>query len=216
MVRCYNYHKQLFNCSVIWRTGGAVSLLLPCVVTHTWDVKKMSLWKVIRSIRKVYQWCGKLSVTISTTCLSRKSPRIILLNTFMRMWLNGDYFPIQNQKLIFIMGEQCVLCEWLLFHDPVSYCSHVVLVIVKEWICSIGGTILTWENQSTWRKTCPSSTLSSTNATWNEPEPLQWEDGDHRLSHGSAFFVTQGVNLQVLHCPFHAPQIQPNQSTQIY
>jgi hypothetical protein len=26
------------------------------------------------------------------------------------------------------MGAQCVLCEWLLFNDPVTYCSHVVLV----------------------------------------------------------------------------------------
>jgi hypothetical protein len=27
------------------------------------------------------------------------------------------------------MAAQCVLCEWLLFNDPVTYCCHVVLVI---------------------------------------------------------------------------------------
>jgi hypothetical protein len=26
------------------------------------------------------------------------------------------------------MVAQCVLCEWLLFNDPVTYCSHIVLV----------------------------------------------------------------------------------------
>jgi hypothetical protein len=36
---------------------------------------------------------------------------------------------------------------------------------MNEWVWSIGGIILTGENWSTWRKTCPSATLFTTNLT---------------------------------------------------
>jgi hypothetical protein len=217
MVRYYNYHKQLVNCSVIWRTGGVMRLLLPCVVTHTLDVKKMSLLKVIRSIRDVCQWCGKFSVSTNTTCFIRKSPRMILLNTLMSMWLNGDYFP-QNYKEIYLYngGAVCFLRMVVIEHHCLLLQPCSVGDTWKKGYAALVRTILTRETRSTWRKTCPSSTLCSTNPTWNEPEPLRWKDGVYCLSHGSAFFVTQRMNLKVLHCPFHATQIKPKQSTQMY
>jgi hypothetical protein len=77
---------------------------------------------------QTYQWCWKFPVTVSTTCLSRKSSGIILLNTYLRIYdLNAIISPNNIKKLI-IMGAQRFLCEWLLFNDPVTYCSHIVLV----------------------------------------------------------------------------------------
>jgi hypothetical protein len=37
---------------------------------------------------------------------------------------------------------------------------------MNELVCSNGGMVLTRENRSTWRKTCLSATLSTTNRTW--------------------------------------------------
>jgi hypothetical protein len=45
-------------------------------------------------------------------------------------------------------------------------------IIYSRWetndlfVCSIGVITLTGKNQSTWRKTCPSSVLSTINPTW--------------------------------------------------
>jgi hypothetical protein len=38
--------------------------------------------------------------------------------------------------------------------------------MIREWIQSNGGVILTGENRRTRRKTCPSATLSTTDPTW--------------------------------------------------
>jgi hypothetical protein len=40
------------------------------------------------------------------------------------------------------------------------------LQIIHEWTWSIGGIMLTGENRLALRKTCPSTTLSTTNPTW--------------------------------------------------
>jgi hypothetical protein len=49
---------------------------------------------------------------------------------------------------------------------------------------------LTGENQSTWGKTCPSATLSTTNPTWTDPGSNPGLRGGrpaaNRLSHGTA------------------------------
>jgi len=39
----------------------------------------------------------------------------------------------------------------------------------RRQVWSIGGIILTGENQNTWSKTCPSATLSTTNVRWMSP-----------------------------------------------
>jgi hypothetical protein len=49
---------------------------------------------------------------------------------------------------------------------------------------------LTGENRSTWRKTCPSATFSTTNPTWTDPGLNLGLHGDrsatNRLSHRTA------------------------------
>ena len=49
---------------------------------------------------------------------------------------------------------------------------------------------LTGENRSTWRKTCPSATLSTTNPTWIDPELKPGLRGErpttNHMSHGTA------------------------------
>jgi hypothetical protein len=49
---------------------------------------------------------------------------------------------------------------------------------------------LTGENRSTWRKPCPSATLSTTNPTWTEPGSnpglRDRRPATNRLSHGTA------------------------------
>jgi hypothetical protein len=49
---------------------------------------------------------------------------------------------------------------------------------------------LTAENRSTWGKTCPSATLSTTNPTWTDPGLNLGLRGErpatNRLSHGTA------------------------------
>jgi hypothetical protein len=48
----------------------------------------------------------------------------------------------------------------------------------------------TGENRSTWEKTCPSATLSTTNPTWTDPESKPGARSErpttNRLSHGTA------------------------------
>jgi hypothetical protein len=51
---------------------------------------------------------------------------------------------------------------------------------------SDGGMILTGENQRTWRKTCPSATLSTTNSTWIDPGLRGERPATNDLSHGTA------------------------------
>jgi hypothetical protein len=54
---------------------------------------------------------------------------------------------------------------------------------------SDGGMILTGDNRRTRRKTCPSATLSTTNATWIDPGTNSGLRGErpatNDLSHGS-------------------------------
>jgi hypothetical protein len=55
---------------------------------------------------------------------------------------------------------------------------------------SQSGIILTGENQRTWRKTCPSPTLSTTNLTWIDMGTnvglCSERPGANRLNHGMA------------------------------
>jgi hypothetical protein len=77
---------------------------------------------------------------------------------------------------------------WGLLYNPVM---KVILFSVP----SNGVPVeLTGENRSTWRKTCPSATLSTTNPTWTDP---RWNRGlrgespaTNRLSHGTASCAT--------------------------
>jgi hypothetical protein len=54
-----------------------------------------------------------------------------------------------------------------------------------QW--STGGMKLTGENRSTWRKTCPSATLSTTNPTWTDPGLRGERPATNRLSHDTAY-----------------------------
>jgi hypothetical protein len=47
--------------------------------------------------------------------------------------------------------------------------GHIVHPIHDTSLESDGGMILTGENRTTRRKTCPSATLSTTNPTWIDP-----------------------------------------------
>jgi hypothetical protein len=47
-----------------------------------------------------------------------------------------------------------------------------------RWIWSNGGMILAQKNLRTWRKTCPSATLSTTNPTWINPSANLGLHGD--------------------------------------
>jgi hypothetical protein len=55
---------------------------------------------------------------------------------------------------------------------------------------SDGGMISTGENRRTWRKTCPSATLSTTNPTWIDLGAIPGVRGEgpatNDLSHGTA------------------------------
>jgi len=171
--------RQQVNFSVAWRTRGVIRHHLPCVLKHTWNAKKISFSKFIRSVIEAFQWCGKFPVAINTTFLSRKSARINLLNIFTRMWLNGDYFPKQHQETDLYNGG--------------AVCSLRMVVIWRPFhllqSCSVGDT---WKNGYAplvgqywhgrtavlWGKPAPRATVSSTNPTWIEPEPARWEDGD--------------------------------------
>jgi hypothetical protein len=55
---------------------------------------------------------------------------------------------------------------WISTPHLAHYCSFPRLYMSIE---SHSEIILTGENQVTWRKTCPSATLSTTNPTWTEP-----------------------------------------------
>jgi hypothetical protein len=64
--------------------------------------------------------------------------------------------------------------------------------------------ILTGENRRTWRKTCPSATLSTTNPTWIDPGANPVLRGErpatNRLSHGTALalpYTVTWVNFYV-------------------
>jgi hypothetical protein len=74
-------------------------------------------------------------------------------------------------------------------------------------VCSIGGIILTGENRSTWRKPCPSTTLSTTNLKRadlaSNPGP-RWEAGTNRLSHGTALFGSKWPAGSFVHVRAHS------------
>jgi hypothetical protein len=61
--------------------------------------------------------------------------------------------------------------------------------------------ILTEENRRTWRKTCPSATLSTTNSTWIDPSANPGLSGERKatnpLSHSTAShcLVVHGFTL---------------------
>jgi hypothetical protein len=58
---------------------------------------------------------------------------------------------------------------------------------------SDGGMILTGENRRTWRKTCPSATLYTTNPTWIDPGANPGLRGErpatNDLSHGTVLML---------------------------
>jgi hypothetical protein len=60
--------------------------------------------------------------------------------------------------------------------------------------------ILAGENRSTWGKTCPSATLSTTNPTWTHPGSNRDLRGErpatNRLSHGTANCISEGRSLK--------------------
>jgi hypothetical protein len=60
-------------------------------------------------------------------------------------------------------GVRLCLCGTVPLTDPLS-----ISQMIQEWIWSSGGMILTGENRRTWRKSCPSATLSTTNRTWTD------------------------------------------------
>jgi hypothetical protein len=63
---------------------------------------------------------------------------------------------------------------------------HQMMIYIK--VESQDGMILTRENQRTWRKTCPSAILSTTNPTWPDPSVNPGLHGErlatNHLSHG--------------------------------
>jgi hypothetical protein len=64
---------------------------------------------------------------------------------------------------------------------------------------------LTGENRSTWGKTCPSATLSTTNPAWTGPGPNPGLRGGrpaaNRLRHGTARPVVKQKNTFAEICP---------------
>jgi len=61
------------------------------------------------------------------------------------------------------------LCDKLITRAQESYRAGCVPkgLLRHGKILRIGGMILTWEHRNTWRKLCPSATLSITNVTWS-------------------------------------------------
>ena len=100
--------------------------------------------------------------------------------------------------------------EALLFWKVPRIRPSVLLVRATcKWrlVCSIGGIILTGENRSTWRKPCPSTTLSTTNLKRadlaSNPGP-RWEAGTNRLSHGTALFGSKWPAGSFVHVRAHS------------
>jgi hypothetical protein len=97
-----------------------------------------------------------------------------------------------NDAKIFIDSVRVLLCPLLclkvLRFRPLVLLIGVVITLRR--VSSICGMILTGDNRSVRRKTCPSATLSTTSLTWTELGSNLNLSGEkpatNRLSHGTA------------------------------
>jgi hypothetical protein len=80
--------------------------------------------------------------------------------------------------------------------------------------------ILTKENISTRRKTCPSATFSSINPTWTDPSAHPGLRGEkpatNRLSPGTAILVSGYKHYYNTHQMMSLPQIKPRTAIQLH
>jgi hypothetical protein len=79
--------------------------------------------------------------------------------------------------LFMSMGWQCVF-------ELRSPCGLSFIPQMIIWVWSLGGMILTGEDQRTQRKACPSATLSTTNHMWTELDLHSVRPATDHLSYG--------------------------------
>jgi hypothetical protein len=75
--------------------------------------------------------------------------------------------------------------------------------IVREWIWSSGGIILTGENRRTRRRTCPSATLCTTNSTWTVLSANPGLRGEKPATNRLSYAITRVCYLNALLCQAH-------------
>lgn len=97
----------------------------------------------------------------------------------------GNMFPIF--VLYCCDGVRLFLC-W----TGLLTCPLFIAQMILEWMWSGGGMILTGTNQTTPRKTCPNTTLSTPNCTWTDLDPNMSLPGEkpftNHMSYGTVIW----------------------------
>jgi hypothetical protein len=119
--------------------------------------------------------------------------------------------PHRRTRSAFAQSASCLFC-----YDGVRPClcrtadanGPIVHPTDDIWMWSNCGITMTGENRRTWRKTCPSATLSTTNPTWAALGANSALHGEkpvtNHLSYGTApHYLTDTECILALFCTLH-------------
>jgi hypothetical protein len=96
-----------------------------------------------------------------------------ILNVFQHIFpqsyiLQYRFWSKNRDRVLILMLRSCFGLFYQVWHIMTLLTAKAMWYWwqMHDWAWSIGGMILTGENGCTWRKTCPSATLSARNPTW--------------------------------------------------